>query len=133
MYGEQFWEIVMQYLSCLSIIAISMIALSFIIAAIAKIKNNSGCSIQRIWTKSYVEFMGIGILVVGAVVMQLSQIWGCLLLDQNQFYLQTRYLAVILPSIYLGIRYHEKLSIFFYFCVLPALISCPADITIAWE
>lgn len=66
------------------------------------------------------------ILLLTAVLLQIGQITGCLFDDRNQFYLQVRYVAVLLPGVYLGIRYHKRLAIWFWLSVMPALVSLPA-------
>lgn len=74
---------------------------------------------------------GIGPVVVMALLaagllMQIGAIYACLFLDQNQFFFQVRYLAISLPAVVLGIRYHRRMAVWLYFCVLPGLASIPA-------
>lgn len=86
--------------------------------------------LKTLFTLKNAEPTFLGVLILTVLMMQANQITGCLFRDQNQFYLQIRYLAMILPGIYLGIRYHKKNSVLFYFCILPALLSLPAVLAI---
>lgn len=86
--------------------------------------------LKPFFTVKNAEPLFLAILLFTALGMQANQILGCLFKDQNQFYLQIRYIAVILPAVYLGIRYHKKMSVLFYLCILPSLLSLPAVLAI---
>lgn len=76
------------------------------------------------------ELFFVAVLYLTAVLMQLRQITGSLFLDENQFFLQTRYLAFLIPAVYLGIRYHKKTAAVFYLSIIPSLLSLPAALLI---
>ena len=76
------------------------------------------------------EAFAISVFVLAGVSMQLKSVWGMLTADRNQFYFQVRYVALLLPGLYLGIRYHRQMALWFYSMVLPALISLPAVLLI---
>lgn len=44
--------------------------------------------------------------------------------------MQIRYMAFLLPAVYLGVRYHKKMAELFYLCVLPGIVSLPAVLMI---
>ncbi len=61
-----------------------------------------------------------------AVFSCVIQFFGTLFGSQNQFYYQGRFLAIIFPACYLGIRYHRQMARWLYLLVLPGLLSIPA-------
>lgn len=65
-------------------------------------------------------------LVLAGLLMQGRAIFGFLLEDENQFFLQVRYMVFLLPAILLGIRYHRKMSLWIYLCVIPGIVSVAA-------
>lgn len=65
----------------------------------------------------------IVVLLMTGLLLQLKGIYGFLLENQNQFYFQIRYIAILLPALLLGIRYHGKMAIWLHLCVIPGLIS----------
>lgn len=66
------------------------------------------------------------IFMLAALLMQIKGIYGFLLEDKNQFFLQVRYMAIMLPAVILGIRYHRRMAVWFYLCVIPGLMSIVA-------
>ena len=72
--------------------------------------------------KRWEAFLMLSCILAG-VILQLIGMCGFLFQDKNQFYFQVRYLALILPAIYLSLRYHKQLSIWFYAFVLPSVLS----------
>lgn len=85
---------------------------------------------RKLCLRKMAEPVILAVFLLTALGMQANQILGCLFRNQNQFFLQIRYVAVILPAVYLGIRYHKKMADLFYLCVLPALLSLPAALAI---
>ncbi|MCD7806391.1 MAG: hypothetical protein LUH19_03510 [Lachnospiraceae bacterium] len=67
----------------------------------------------------------LSVFLLTAVILCAVQLLGTLLGDQNQFYFQGRFLAVILPACYLGIRYRKQMGRWLYLLVLPGLCSFP--------
>lgn len=66
------------------------------------------------------------VFVLAAVWMQGETIYGFLFDDQNQFFLQVRYIAFLLPAILLGISRYKKMALWLHLCVIPALVSVAA-------
>jgi hypothetical protein len=65
------------------------------------------------------------------IVLEIIAVVGSLFFDQNQFYLQIRYIAMILPGIYLFFRNKKKFGFWMYFSVLPALVSVLAVLAVS--
>ena len=57
------------------------------------------------------------------IVLQLEFIWGCLFLDENQFYLQSRFLALALGGLYFILKNWKKNQSYFYFGWLPGMVA----------
>ena len=66
------------------------------------------------------------VLILAGILMQTYAIYGNLFKDQNQFFLQLRYIAFILPGLILGIRYYHRMSLWLHLCVIPGVVSVPA-------
>lgn len=66
------------------------------------------------------------VLVLAGLLMQLKAISGFLFEDENQFFLQLRYMAVILPALLIGIRHCRKMAVWLYLCIIPGLVSVAA-------
>lgn len=73
-----------------------------------------------------VEWWGVVLFLIAALEMQWIAVYGFLLDDQNQFYQQLRYIAVLLPGLYLAVRYRRQMAMWLYLCVLPGFVSLPA-------
>lgn len=65
----------------------------------------------------------IVLLLLAGLLMQVRAAWGSLFEDENQFFYQMRYVAILLPGMILGIRYHKQMSIWLYLCVMPGILS----------
>ena len=68
--------------------------------------------------------------LITAILFNFKAVIGFLLQDKNQFFLQVRYVVLIIPTIYLSIRHHKKLAIWFYGWLLPAVLSLIAVLMI---
>lgn len=66
------------------------------------------------------------ILLLTALLMQITSICGYLFDDKNQFFFQIKYIALIVPAAVLGIRYYKQMAIWLYLCVLPGILSVVA-------
>lgn len=77
-----------------------------------------------------VEYAIVCLLVVTSILLQKEQVLGCLLEDKNQFYGQIRYVAALLPGVFLGIRYGKKLGILLWLAVVPSILSLPATLLV---
>lgn len=66
------------------------------------------------------------ILVLAALLMQIKSIWGFLFEDENQFFFQARYMAVLLPALLIGICFRKKMAVWLYLCILPGIVSVAA-------
>ena len=62
-------------------------------------------------------------LTAAMIVLQLEFIWGCLFMDENQFFLQSRFFAMALGGLYFIIKNWEKNESFFYQGWLPGIVS----------
>lgn len=87
-------------------------------------------SLKNFITKKGVEFVVISLMVLTAVFMEINQIFGSVLQDENQFYLLLRYVAILIPAIYLGIRYHKKYALVFWLSIVPGVVSFVAALLI---
>lgn len=81
--------------------------------------------VQKIRRKPFQRGSILAVLYLTAFEMQLVQIAGSLFGNKNQFYMQIRYLAFLIPAVYLGICSHKKMAELFYLCVLPAILTIP--------
>lgn len=61
------------------------------------------------------------VLILAGALMQIRGIYGFLLGDENQFFFQARYMAVLIPAIVLCIRFRKKMRLWLYLCILPSL------------
>lgn len=66
------------------------------------------------------------ILVLAGILLQAEAAYGFIFEDKNQFYLQIRYIAFLLPAVVLGISYYKKMAVWLYLCILPAFVSVAA-------
>lgn len=68
------------------------------------------------------------ILFLAAALMQCRGLYGFLLEDENQFFFQIRYMAVLIPAVILCIRLRKKdnMRLWLYLCILPSLVSLAA-------
>lgn len=66
------------------------------------------------------------VLMLAALLMQVKGVYGFLFEDKNQFFFQVRYMAIMLPAMLLGIRFHRRMAVWFYLCVIPGFISVAA-------
>lgn len=66
------------------------------------------------------------VLLLIGILMQVDAIYETLFEDKNQFYLQVRYIVLLLPAIALGVRYRRRMGIWLYLCVIPGFMSVPA-------
>lgn len=65
-------------------------------------------------------------LLLAAIWMQAEAAYGCIFEDRNQFFLQFRYMAILLPALVLGVRYHRHMALWLWLCVIPGFLSVPA-------
>lgn len=109
-------------------VALIIVAVALIIRAIILwIKEKS---LKNFFTKKGVEFVVISLMVLTAVFMEINQVFGSVLQDENQFYLLLRFVAVLIPAVYLGIRYHKKFAAIFWLCIIPGIVSYVAALLI---
>lgn len=68
------------------------------------------------------------ILLLAAALMQCRGLYGFLLEDENQFFFQIRYVAVLIPAVILCIRLRKRdnMRLWLYLCILPCLVSLAA-------
>lgn len=66
------------------------------------------------------------VLMLAALLMQIKGVYGFLFEDKNQFFFQVRYMAIMLPAMLLGVRFHRRMAVWFYLCVVPGFLSVAA-------
>lgn len=123
-------EIVEQVESYFAHMGVALILVVLILLIRALILWTKKKSFKNFVNKKSVEFAVISILVLTAVCMGFNQIYGCVFGDENQFYLLLRYVAILIPGIYLGIRYHKKYAPVFWFCIVSGIVSFVAALLI---
>jgi len=126
MYGEQALELLQVYGEQMGI-AILIVVL-FGVGMLIVPKFRTECEKIRLGKK--VEYAIVFLLVVTSILLQKEQVLGCLLEDKNQFYGQIRYVAALLPGLFLGIRYGKKLGILLWLAVVPSVLSLPATLLV---
>lgn len=127
MYAGQAKELCETYFESLWIAAVIVVVAGALLLVIGRLRRDLVLS-SPVGKK--VEMGILSILILTAILLQKDHILGCLLEDQNQFYLQVRYIAAIIPAVYLGIRYHRRMAVYFWLCVMPSLVSLPAVLLI---
>lgn len=70
--------------------------------------------------------VAITVLALAGLLMQIKGICGFLFEDRNQFFFQARYMAVLPPALLIGIRFHRKMAVWLYLCVVPGFMSVVA-------
>ena len=76
-----------------------------------------------LWKAAHPVTVIAAVLLLAALLMQVRTIFGNVFGDENQFYCQARYLAVIIPAAVLGFRYYEKMAIWLWCFVIPGVVS----------
>ncbi len=66
------------------------------------------------------------VLALAALLMQIRAIAGFLFGDENQFFFQARYMAVMLPALLICVRHYRKMAVWLYLCIIPACMSVTA-------
>lgn len=74
----------------------------------------------------WIEAMIITACLSAAILLNIQSAFSSVFQDKNQFYLQIRYIMILLPAIFLSIRYRKKMRLGFYAWILPALASLVA-------
>lgn len=85
--------------------------------------RDGSCAGERPCSKKGVLRLGIPVLLLTAGLLQVSAVFGYLFEDQNQFYMQGRYIAIVLPGLALGIRHHRKMALWLHLCLIPGILS----------
>ena len=70
--------------------------------------------------------IAVTVLLITGFLMQVTAVYGFLFEDKNQFFLQTRYIAILLPAVLLGMYNYKKMTIWLWLCVVPGIMSVPA-------
>ncbi|MDE5950481.1 MAG: hypothetical protein K2H12_02735, partial [Acetatifactor sp.] len=65
----------------------------------------------------------IAVLILTGLLMQVKAIVGFLFEDENQFFFQVRYMAVVLPALLISVRSHKKMATWLYLCIIPGCMS----------
>lgn len=65
-------------------------------------------------------------LLLTGILMSAGAIYGYLFEDKNQFFQQSRYIALLLPAAILAICCYKKMAVWLYLCILPGLVSVAA-------
>lgn len=67
--------------------------------------------------------VAITVLILVGLLMQIKAIAGFLFEDENQFFFQVRYMAVVLPALLISVRFHKKMATWLYLCIIPGCMS----------
>lgn len=102
-------------------IALIMVAAVLIIRAVIMWLKEK--SFKNYMPKKGVEFVLISLMTLTAVLIEINQLYGSVFQDENQFYLLIRYVAIIIPAVYLGIKYHKQVGLIFWLCIIPGIVS----------
>lgn len=81
---------------------------------------------RRSETVAHMWPAAVMILMLAGLLMQIKAINGFLFGDENQFFLQMRYMAVLLPALLAGIRHRQKAAVWLHLCIIPGLMSVVA-------
>ena len=76
--------------------------------------------------KGELQNLFLAVLLLAGLLMQIQAVFGYLFHDENQFYLQARYIALLLPAMVIGIRYRGRMRLWLYLCVIPGFLSVAA-------
>lgn len=119
-YGQQLLENLRTYgwyLLCTVVGA----GILFLISRMIPAGKKEQCNREQIGKR--MEEICVILLLLVAIEMQIAQMMGCLFGDENQFYMQFRYVAILLPALYLGFRYRGKMAELLWLGVLPGIVS----------
>lgn len=124
MYMRQIWEQA-KWCGCYFLLAAVIVLAAYLICRFlpqgkgpAGMKNIFGTAGG--WTTVTV------LLLLAGALLQIRGLYGFLLEDENQFFFQARYVAVLIPAVALCIRFHKKMKLWLYLCILPSLVSLTA-------
>lgn len=76
-----------------------------------------------LWKAAHPVTVIAAVLLLAALFMQVRAIFGNVFEDENQFYCQARYLAVIIPAAVLGFRNYKRMGIWLWCFVIPGVVS----------
>ncbi len=130
-YFEQILGHGAEYASCLALSAGIVLLFAFLFRLGSLVRPGSAektwkCIEGQACRKRAIAGMGILVLLLAAMLLQVGAVYGCLFQDQNQFYLQGRYGAIILPGLILGICCYKKMALWLHLCLLPGIMSVVA-------
>lgn len=86
---------------------------------VLRIRKSQGPAVD-IWSAAMM------VLILTALLMQMGAIYGFLLEDENQFFFQLRYMAVLPPALLAGIRFRRKMAVWVHLCIIPGIVSVAA-------
>lgn len=125
-YAWEFRQHFVWYCKFALLVVVTAAVVLIVAAVIMRAKKRS---VKSFLTMENAEQLFLTVLVLTVLEAQVSQILYCVFWNEGQFYLQIRYLAAMVPALYLSIRYYKKMSVLFYLSVLPALLSLPVVLT----
>lgn len=109
--------------SVLTDIAIALFSFFVIFLIIYLITNSKNININ---TKEIIIITFIIDIIIYCIVMA----YGCLLLNKNQFYLQSRYLIIAVLGIYLYYNFARKESAIYWFGIVPGFVAMIATLLV---
>ncbi|MBR1931860.1 MAG: hypothetical protein IJ833_10405 [Lachnospiraceae bacterium] len=94
-----------------------------VLIAVALKRAGMGKSSDGRMAASGVEVAFVTLFLFAGILMQCKSVYGNLFEDKNQFFFQVRYVALMLPAIYLGIRYYKQMALWVWSMLIPAGLS----------
>lgn len=126
MYLAQIQEQWKDYVGSLLAAAVILLVLWGLYRMILKVGRRQKEDKSSLLERKGVLKLFLAVLLLAGLLMQLEAVFGCLLHNGNQFYLQARYIAVLLPAMVIGIRYRRRMGLWLYLCVIPGFLSVAA-------
>ena len=123
-YMRQIWEQAKWYGCYFLLVAGIVLAACLICRFLAR--NNGLGSMKKLLIAADGWMTAVVILVLAGMLMQIRGLYGFLLEDENQFFFQARYVAVLVPALILCVRFHNKMKCWLYLCILPSFVSLTA-------
>lgn len=123
-YMRQIWEQA-KWCGCYFLLAAGIVLAACLICRFLSRSNGSG-SMRKLLGAADRWMLAVVILMLAGALLQVRGLFGFLLEDENQFFFQVRYMAVLAPALILCVRYHKKMKCWLYLCILPSLVSLAA-------
>jgi len=76
------------------------------------------------------KYIAVISLLIELMLFCAVQVYGCIAGDQNQFYLQSRYLLIAILGIFLYFRFEHKNKVVFWFGIIPGGVATLAALLV---